>query len=302
MRARSAEMRTFWGRLRSADASLMASAVAFNVFLAMVPAAFSFLTAASFIGESERALRRTEVTLERFAPTAVAEFVIDMLAEVADLVDGQQGWVIVFGALVALYTGSRGVLALQKALARIEGMVEDRSRVEVRLVGMALTVAAGVSLILVSATLVIGGRVVDFLAALTGLSALDNVWDLARFPVAVGGLFLFLLAVYRWGPPRPLPRPWLAAGVASVASMVASVVLGLALARLGALGPTFGVLGALAVVLVWLYVGAFVILAAAALVAHRWRLSLAALVVDPPPLDPEPPVPDGGGPAIGSAG
>lgn len=309
MRVRSAEMRTFWGRLRASDPGLMASAVAFNVFLALVPAAFSFLTAASFIGQSQRSLRRTETTLERFVPEAVVEFVVDLLSDVAELVDGQQGWVIVAGALIALFTGSRGVLALQKTLARIEGMPEDRSRVRVRLIGMGLTVAAGFSLILVSATLVVGGRVVDFLAELTGWSALDTVWELARFPVAAGGLFLFLLAVYTWGPPRPLPEPWLAAMVASVASILASLLLGAAFSRLGDLGPTFGVLGALAVLLVWLYVGAYVILAAGALVAHLWRQRverLAGLVAAdleasvPGDGEPAPAVSDGGEPAIGS--
>ena len=74
------------------------------------------------------------------------------------------------------------------------------------------------------------------------------------------GLFAFLVAFYRWGPPVPLQRSLLASVVATAVAMLASLGFGLYLSLAPELGATFGVLGAVAVALVWLYLGAFAIL------------------------------------------
>ncbi len=236
----------------------MAGAVAYNAFFALVPAGFALMAAASFIGLSDAALDRTTETLERYAPQEVTSFIVDLLEDTGELASGSQGWIIAVGLLVALWSGSRGVVALQKALARIENMDEDRTVLERRLVGIGLTVGSGLVLAVVSASLVAGRRVVAIATEFTGFSVLDNLWALLRFPLGAGGLFLFLLAVYRWGPPRPLPGSWLAAIVASV----------------GTLGATFGILGTVAFILLWLYIGAYVILLGAGTVAHFFRSRL----------------------------
>ena len=264
-------LRGLWGEFKDIDPGLMAAAVAYNAFFALVPVGFAFVTAASFIGLSDSALARTEETLRRFAPEEVTSFIVDLLRDVGELVDGQHGWIIVVSVVLALWSGSRGVITLQKALAKIEGMEEDRSRLAIRGIGVGLTVAGGLALALVSATLVAGGRVVDFMTDLTDISALNDLWNVLRFPVGVGGLFLFLLAVYHWGPPRPLPGSWLAAIVAASGTLGSSYLLGVYLRRVGELGTTFGVLGTVAIILLWLFVGAYVILLGASTVAYFFR-------------------------------
>ncbi len=152
------------------------------------------------------------------------------------------------------------MVALQKALARVEDRTERRSAVQVRLLGTGLTIGGGAALLVSSLLLVAGGRASEFLAELTGVEAIDVVWTWLRVPVSAAGLFLFLLAFYRWGPPEPLPRTWVAALVASAGVVLASLGFGLYLSLTPSLGATFGVLGAVAVMLVWLYLGAFAIL------------------------------------------
>lgn len=89
-----------------------------------------------------------------------------------------------------------------------------------------------------------------------------------RIPVAGAGLYVFLLALYKYGPPKPLDRAWLAALVATTGAVLGSLGFGLYLNLSPELGATFGVLGAVAIALVWLYVGALAILAGAVVVAH----------------------------------
>lgn len=52
--------RSFWQRFIAADPGLLAAAIAFNGFFALVPSAFAFLTAASLLGRDDAAFVRTE--------------------------------------------------------------------------------------------------------------------------------------------------------------------------------------------------------------------------------------------------
>ena len=263
-----------WRRFRDAGLSINAAAVAYNAFLALVPLAVALLGVASFVGESDDALATVEETLRPLAPEAVTAFVLDLLRDAGDRVGGAGALVITVSVTVAILIGSRAVAALQKALAAVENRTEARPGFELRLVAVGLTIGGGAALATTSILLVGGRRFVDFLVELTGVEVLDAVWLWLRIPVSAGGLFLFLLALYRWGPPEPLPKAPLAAAVASAGAVLASLGFGLFLRVSPELGATFGVLGVVAIALVWLYVGTFMILLGAVLVAYllRWRV------------------------------
>ncbi len=260
-------------RYREADLGIAAAAVAYNAFLALVPLGLAMLGFAAFVGESDAALERVENTLATLAPDEVREFITALLLESEARVGGQQGWLIIGSMLVALFLGSRAVVAMQKALAQVENRTEKRPLMQMRLVAMALTLGGGVTMLLTSTLLVAGGHLIDFLVGITGVGALDTIWAWLRIPVSAAGLYVFLLAFYRWGPPEPLPKSWLAALVGTVGALAASLTFGLYLGLAPALGATFGVLGAVAAALVWLYLGAFAILLGGVVVSYamRWR-------------------------------
>ena len=251
-----------------ADLSLHAAAVAYNAFLALVPLTMALVGVGAFIGHSAEVLARVQRTLDAIAPRAVSEFVIDLFAEAEARLGGQQGWVIGLSVLLALFLGSRSVMALQKALAGVVESTEARRGWRLRLVALGLTVGGGAALLVVWSLLIFGNRLMSFFEELTGVGTLVTLWEWLAVPVSAAGLFLFLLVFYRWGPPRPLPRAWLAALVGMVGALVASFGFGMYLALAPRLGATFGVLGAVAIALVWLYVGAFTVLLGAVVVAH----------------------------------
>jgi membrane protein len=255
-------------RLRRADLPTHAAAVAYHAFLALVPLALALFGAAAFVGQSERALERVRGTLETIAPQTVAEFIAGLVTEAEARLGGRQGWIIALAVLLAVFLGSRAVLSLQRALAGVEERTESRRGAQARLVAVGLTLAGGLALLVASLLLVAGGRLVEFAVGLSGADWLRAAWNLLRIPVSGGGLYLFLLACYRWGPPRPLPRPWLAALVGTAGILLASLGFGLYLALAPVLGATFGTLGAVAVALVWLYAGAFAILLGAVAAAE----------------------------------
>ena len=255
-------------RVRSAGLSLPAAAVAYNAFLGLVPLVLALLGVASIIGQSEAAVDRVQRALEPVVPDSVVRFIVDLMRESGDRVGGNSTLLIVVSALVALYLGSRAVVALQRATAAVDHQTEARRGASIRIAAVGLTVAGGLALLVTSLLLVAGSETFEFLAHLTGFSAFDELWTWLRVPVSAFGLFAFLLAFYHFGPPAPLARSWIAALVATGVAILGSLGFGLYLAVSPDLGPTFGTLGAVAVALVWLYVGALAILLGAVVATY----------------------------------
>lgn len=262
---------SFWKRLRRADVFLYAAAVAFNSFFALVPLLLVLVVAASFLGRDVGSLDRTLESVELFAPAAVTEVIRDMILDVESQLDGRQSVLIALGVLLSLYTGSRAVVAMQRALARVEGQVEHRPRWHVRLIGIGLTLAAGSALIATSFLLVVGGTFTDYIEEETGAGFLATIYAILRIPLASVGLFIFLRVLYDWGPPEPLPATWIAALVGTAGTVGASLLFGVYLSNADSLGTTVGALGGVAFALLWLYVGALATIIGAAVVTSAWR-------------------------------
>ena len=261
----------FWQRLRRADVMLYAAAVAFNSFFALVPLMLVAVAAASFLGRNLDALDRTLESVELFAPAAVTDVIRDVIIDVENQLDGRQSALVIVGALAALFIGSRAVMAMQRALARVEGQVEHRPRWEVRLTSIALTVAAGTALVGTTFLLVLGGAFSDFIEDKTGIGLLAVLFEFLRIPLASLGLFVFLRVFYHWGPPEPLPAAGTAALVATTGTVAASLLFGWYLSQAAELGTTVGALGGFAFALLWLYIGALATIIGAAIVTNAWR-------------------------------
>lgn len=249
----------------------MAAAVAYNIFFALVPAAVALVAGASVLGRSAEAIARTQEALSQLAPASVVAWITNVLAAASEDIDTSRVLVVVAAAVVSLFLASRAVLTLQRVLATIEGMSEDRKWWKVRIIGMSLSAGIGLALLLTSVLLVAGELVAEALDRLTDSDVAVRVWEIANLPVGAIGVFLFLAAFYRWGPPRPLPGLWLAALTSTVGIVGTSLGFRYYVRLAGELG-TFAIIGAVAILLLWLFVISYVIMLTAAVSAalSRW--------------------------------
>lgn len=252
----------FWRRFSATLPGVDSAAVAFNAFFALVPLLAVLLTGAAIIGQDVVVRRRTLRTLGLFAPGEVVKLVTGLLDSAAPRIADGGLWLIVGLSLVSLYSGARGVLSIQLALSRLQHREERRPWWRARLVGVALTLAAGGAFLLSSLILVAGRALAELLSIylVPSLAFVQELWLAVLVPIASVGMFLFLLALYQFGPPRPLPRPWLAALVAGMGLVLVSLGFQAFLRYVTAFGAGFGSLAAVAVSLAWLYLGAYVIL------------------------------------------
>lgn len=169
-----------------------------------------------------------------------------------------------FGAglslLVLLWSGSNGMQIMIRAINLVYEEEETRSFVRMRALALGLTLAALLLLIVSIAAIAILPGVLERLGWRgEQLSFLTFV----RWP-ALALVFLFSLAVlYRLAPDRRSPKwSWVTAGslLASLLWLIISGLFSVYVEAFGAYGETYGSLGGVVVLLLWLYITAFVVL------------------------------------------
>lgn len=178
------------------------------------------------------------------------------------------GWSAALGLLITFWTAGSAMKMTLSALNLAYEEDERRSFLRFNLTAFAFTLAA-------MAGLPIG------LAVILGLPGVLHFLPLgpfARFAVPVGSFLMLLTLVigalqllYRLGPcRRPARWPWLSPGalLAGVCWLVASIGFSVYVGNFGSYGHTYGALAGVVILLLWLYISAFVVLLGAELNAE----------------------------------
>ncbi len=257
----------FVKRFAASEPSVLAAAVAYNTFFALVPIAAVLLIVASLFGKDASS---TETALSAVLPPDMAKQIAEILNSVAQVLPDRKGVFIVVGLVIAGWSASRAVLTMIKVLRQIEELEEDRPWWKIRLVAIGLTFGGGVMLFITMLLIPVGGVIADHLEASTGINWIHTVWTALRIPIAALGILSFLWLFYRYGPPRRLPGIRLASVLSALGIVGSSLVFQAFIDWRGAPGATFAVF-TLAVLLLWLYIIAYVVILAASVSAEFAR-------------------------------
>jgi len=249
-------------RVSRADPFLMSGAIAYNVFFAMIPLAFAAVAGLSMLAAGTDVLTWIEGLIEKGVAAEIVEFVTGSVSESLEAVNGMGTIVLVLSLLVALWSGSRAVYAVQKSLRLIEGVEQRRAYWKTRGLGILFTFGAGVSLVVAYVVLLFGGWVAKVLEGM-GVA----VGPVTTFSGVVVGLWAAgtLFAVYRWGIAVPVPHPMISALTVTVALTLATWLGAALLPTFG--GGTVAALGAVGIVLVWSYIVGFIVIVTPAAVS-----------------------------------
>jgi membrane protein len=162
----------------------------------------------------------------------------------------------------ALWLASKGTFYLLRSLNTVFGAVETRSILTVKVTSILITTllvasavfSFGLVAVLPSALVLVLGRVTLAKTAI----------ELGRWPALAITVSLALSLLYRFGPNREAParwRWWTPGSVAATIGWLAgSYGFSLYVSRFATFNETYGSLGALVVLMSWLYLSAFLIL------------------------------------------
>lgn len=239
-----------------------AAKLAYYFLLALFPLLIFLTSVIGLILGSGNGLRRTLFQyLSQVMPSTAFQLIDSTMLEVASASGAGK---LSFGLLAALWAASNGMGAITDALNTAYDLKEKRSWWKRRLVAVSLTVGLSVLIIAALAFVVGGGRLSDYIAAVLGFSsALAWAWKILQWPIALGFMLLAFALIYYFAPDvRNRPWKWITPGSVIGVSLwlLASFALKSYLHFFNSYSTTYGSLGAVIVLMLWLYLTGLAVL------------------------------------------
>jgi membrane protein len=190
---------------------------------------------------------------DRVLPGDAASLIKKTLAQV---VRGASGGLVSVGALVALVGASSGMLSIMKALNAAYGITDHRTWWRKRLIAIALTLVFSLFTLTALLLLVFGGRLGEAIGDFVGLGPLFTlVWKLLQLPVVILLLLTGLTLVYYLAPAADRVWSWITPGsaFAVVSWLLMSLGLRFYVGYFDYDNATYGSIGGLILLMLWLY-------------------------------------------------
>jgi membrane protein len=182
---------------------------------------------------------------------------------VHEILGRQRGGLLLLTLAFAIWTASGGVSGLITALNRAYDVSETRPAWRVKARALVATVGSGLAIIVATAAMLIGPGLVRDVWAFIGLGgAFDEVWAVLRWPVAALTMMTMLAFIYYFLPNVKQKWRFITPGsvVAVLAWVAASLGFRVYVSHFGSYAKTYGALGTVVVLLVWLYISGLTVI------------------------------------------
>ncbi len=263
-------LRRAWREVKADHVSLLAAGVAFYGFLSLFPALIAAVLIYGLVADPDDVQRQVDAMAD-VLPADAQSVVGRQLTAIATTSDRALGLGLAVAVLGGLWTVSGGVKGLITATNIAYDRDETRGWLRLRVLAVILTV--GAILFMLSAVVLIAA--VPIAAEATGVGGVARVaTEVVRWPLLVCSVMVALAVVYRIAPDRVVPRArWVSIGavVATLLWVVASVGFSVYVNNFGRYGNTYGGLAGVVVLLLWMYVSAFIVLLGAEINAEVER-------------------------------
>ncbi|MEA5620070.1 YihY/virulence factor BrkB family protein [Cronbergia sp. UHCC 0137] len=242
----------------------LASEIAFNSMLSLFPAVLTILTAIGLLAESlQNTFRQLAFQLSQVVPDEAWRLISDFATE--EIANSKNTSLFSVSFAIALWVASGAISTAMTAFDQIQQIPPSNTRNfwQAKLVSLGLTI--GTILLLMTASflvfvsdLVLGIVVHDN----TYLTFLLHIWQLLLWPLALTIVALAFGFVYRYGPSIWQPGTPLMPGaiLAAIFWAILSALFRLYVTNFGNYNKVYGAVGTFIVLMLWLWLSAFVLL------------------------------------------
>ncbi|WP_247229073.1 YihY/virulence factor BrkB family protein [Yoonia sp. F2084L] len=246
---------------------LIAAGVAFYGLLALFPAITAVLAIGGLLVEPNQIINQLSA-LSGIVPEAVMNIITEQATEVAGSREGGLGLAAIVGIALAIYSASKGMGSLMDGMNVAYDEKEERGFIRLKLETLGLTL------------FLIFGLLVAF-SAMIGIPILLNALSFGAFAETAAGIAIIaiilalslvgLAVLYGYGPSRDAPEfKWVSPGAiaACIIWLIGSAGFAFYVANFGSYNESFGALGGVVVLLMWLWISAFIVMLGAELNAE----------------------------------
>ena len=251
-----------WDEYSRDEVSDRAAALSYYFLFALFPALLFLVALLSYLplaGVQERLLAYASDMM----PPAAAMTLEKTLGEI---VNARRGGLLSLGVLATLWASSNGMASLMSTLNAVWGVSEARPWWQRRLLAVLLTIGFSFFVIAAMVLMVFGPRIGGLVANWFGLGDLFTMlWNLASIPIVIACALVGIQLVYYLAPARARHWHWLTPGAAFalVAWLAMSFGLRVYVNQFANYSATYGSIGGVILLMLWLYLSSVVFLVGA---------------------------------------
>lgn len=238
---------------------MVAASVAFYAMLAIFPALIALVLVYGLVADPTQ-VEQQVASVASALPESARSLLESQLRDIVSTSGGALGIGLVVSILGALWAASGGMNALIQAINVVYDEEEKRSFLKLRALSIGLTLGAILFVVLV--VLAIG--VLPAVFGLVGLgSATETLLAIGRWPLLALFATVGLSVVYRYAPCRTKAKwRWVTWGgaIATLVWLGATALFSFYVTNFGSYNETYGALGGVIVLLLWLYITSYAVL------------------------------------------
>jgi membrane protein len=251
--------RTLWKAFWKDNCFALAAQLAYYFFFALFPTLLFLVAAASYFPVSTL-IDDLFRTFGGLLPPAALQLITEQLTKISDSDDAE---LLTLGMLLAVTSSSAAMTAVIDTLNHAYGVEESRPWWRVRLLAIALTVGLALFILVSFALVLAGPTLATRLADVWRLGPLfEWTWKILQWPIVFTLVGLGITLVYYCAPDAEQRWVWLTPGavLATILWLLASLGFKYYVAAWGRYTETYGLIGAVMILLLWFYLSGLAIL------------------------------------------
>jgi membrane protein len=249
------------------DVLAFAATLAYAFFFALFPALIFLVALASFFplhGLVDQLMSRAGT----MAPRQMMELIAGQMKQLSN---SNNGGLLTFGIVLTIFSASGGMTAVIDALNHAYDIQDSRPWWKVRLIAIGLVIVLAIFTLVSLALIMVGPSLAGRIANAVGLGpAFALVWKIVEWPIAFVLVATGIGIVYWKAPDAEQEWVWITPGslLATILWVVASAGFRIYLDHFNSYNATYGALGGIMIMLLWLYITGLVLLVGAELNAE----------------------------------
>jgi membrane protein len=254
---RSSLLKLLWHRIDEDDLPGLSAQLAYYFLLSLFPLLIVLFTLLPYIPIPHQDMLGL---IRDFAPVEAMDLIEK---NVHDIMNYRNGGLLSFGIIGTIWSASNGIEAIVKAFNKAYNVKESRSFIVSR--GMAILLTFGMILVLILAIIlpIFGREIGLFLFSRMGYTTeFIKLWDTLSRLVSAIILFLIFTGLYWIAPNVKLKcrSAFPGAAFATIGWIISSLGLTFYVGNISNYSLTYGSIGAIIVLMIWLYISAFIII------------------------------------------
>ncbi|GHI00279.1 YihY/virulence factor BrkB family protein [Neobacillus kokaensis] len=254
---RSSLIRLLWHRISEDDLPGLSAQLAYYFLLSLFPLLIVLFTLIPYIPIPQQDMLGI---IREFAPVDAMQFIEKTINEI---MRHRSGGLLSFGIIGTIWSASNGINAIVRAFNKAYNVPESRSFLVAR--GMAILLTFGMIFIFLLALIlpIFGREIGQFIFSQFGYSKLFlKLWNTLSVVVSAIILFVVFTGLY-WIAPNVKFRcrsAFPGAAFATFGWIVSSLGFSFYVGNFSNYSVTYGSIGAIIVLMIWLYISAFIII------------------------------------------